>query len=230
VEYIYNGFDPDDFAKPSSCDLPLTRTADAFYRLAYIGTLWNLTDVDPLVRAIEHLAHLKPELARRLELIFAGRRTGLQDALLDRLESLPCKLVRLPYVDHGKAMQLLNSADALCVLLSNCPEAERVVPAKIFECMAARRPVLTIAPHGELWDIVARYPGGMRYLPTDIGGIANALSVEIDRTGSAERTDITRWDPSEFSRDRQSQILSDILLSIARGPEGPSGRVAGNAR
>jgi len=216
VEYIYNGFDPDDFANSSSDELLSTLSTDGFYRLAYIGTLWNLTDAAPLVTAVELLSKTRPEIARRLELVFAGRRTGPQEMLLSRLEGLPCKLVRLPYVNHGEAMRLLRSASGLCVLLANTPDAGRVVPAKIFEYMAALRPIVAIAPRGELWDIVAKIPGGTCLLPTDPTAIADALAKEIERKERGDAVDLPALDSSEFSREIQTQVLSDILGSILR--------------
>ena len=47
VDCIYNGYDPDDFPDVS----PPLADPDR-YRLAYVGTLWNLTDVAPLVDAV----------------------------------------------------------------------------------------------------------------------------------------------------------------------------------
>src|SRR5205823_870761 len=93
VSWIYNGFDPDDFAAPTTA----ART-DGAYRLAYVGTLWNLTSVAPLVRAVEILADRQPALAARMELIFAGRRTSAQELLLRRLKNLPCRLIERPYL------------------------------------------------------------------------------------------------------------------------------------
>jgi glycosyltransferase involved in cell wall biosynthesis len=224
VESIYNGFDPEDFASASAGDSQAQKKRDNGFRLAYIGTLWNLTDVEPLVAAVERLARIRPDLLPRLELVFAGRRTGSQDALLNRLAGLSCTLVRLPYVDHGEAMRLLHSADGLCVLLTNTPGADRVVPAKIFEYMAARRPVFAIAPRGELCDIVAKYPGGIRLDPSDPETIAGTLAAEIERVAQGEGPDLTGWDPSEFSRDHQAQLLADILESLVAVESGALAR------
>jgi glycosyltransferase involved in cell wall biosynthesis len=72
VTWIYNGFDPTDFPPA-----PLgPRRRGAPYRLAYVGTLWDLQSVAPLVEAVLRLARRAPELAAGLELVFAGRRTG----------------------------------------------------------------------------------------------------------------------------------------------------------
>src|SRR5207237_4072889 len=107
------------------------------FRLAYVGTLWNLTSVAPLVAAVKQLGERRPGLASRLELVFAGRRVGEQQRLVDSLKGLPCRVVEHPYLDHREAVELVRSAHGLCALMSDLPGADRVVPAKIFEYMAA---------------------------------------------------------------------------------------------
>src|SRR5262249_54328273 len=147
----------------------------------YVGTLWNLTSVAPLVAAVRLLARRSPEIAGQLELVFAGRRTPSQQELLQPLRSLPCRLTEHPYLDHAEALRLTRSADALCVLLSDVKGAGRVVPAKLFECMASRRPVLAIVPPGECWDLLGDYPAAYRREPGDVAGIADALADMLER-------------------------------------------------
>ena len=91
VTCIYNGYDPDDFpASPAPAPAPVP---DCPYRLAYIGTLWNLASVEPLVRGIRELAARDAQLASRLELVLVGRRTGGQERLLDEMRGGPCRVV-----------------------------------------------------------------------------------------------------------------------------------------
>ncbi len=145
VTHIYNGFDPADFAGS-----PIGQVSQGDYRLVYTGTLWNLTSIAPLVDAIQRVARRRPELMPRLEIVLAGRRTADQQRLLDPLKSIGCRVTEHPYLEHRDMLQLLRGANALCVLLSALPGAERVVPAKIFEYMAARRRSCDRAARGSL--------------------------------------------------------------------------------
>lgn len=206
VSWIYNGFDPDDFAGPAP-----SAESDGMYRLAYVGTLWNLTSVAPLVSAVEQLSAREPSLVARLELVFAGRRTAAQELLLRRLKHLPCRLVEHPYLDHEAAMQLVRSADGLCVLLADLPGAGRVVPAKLFEYLAARRPILAIAPRGEQWDLLEEQPAAGRFEPTNVNGIADWLAGQLSqqRRGPVPESDLSRYD-----RRTQAGALAAILNQI----------------
>ncbi len=212
VDQIYNGFDPDDFpARPAAA--PGER-----YRLAYVGTLWDLTSVGPLVEAVRRLAQRAPALVERLELVFAGRRTASQEALFAGLEGLPCRLTTHAYLDHSVALDLIRSADGLCVLLSDLPGAGRVMPAKVFEYMAARRPVLAIAPPGELHDVLADYPLAHRCSPRNVDEIAGALERELIRHRQGGQAVAGRWDGERYDRRHQAGQLAALLEEIAPLP------------
>ncbi|MDB5357464.1 MAG: mshA 2 [Phycisphaerales bacterium] len=212
VTWIYNGFDPEDFADVSEHSHKTTDSG--VYRLAYVGTLWNLTSVEPLVCGVEKLAARNPNAAARLELVFAGRRTPQQSHLLSRLKDLPCRVVEHPYLDHHKALELVRSADGLCVLLTDVPAAARVVPAKIFEYMAARRPILAISPKGELWELLAEYPAKCLAAPTDTDAIADYLESELNRHARGPAPRFENWNPSQHARPQQAEQLAELLNSL----------------
>jgi glycosyltransferase involved in cell wall biosynthesis len=212
VTWIYNGFDPDDFP----AEEPARRKKADFYQLAYVGTLWNLTSVEPLVEAVRRLAQRSPALAARLELVFAGRRTNPQEEVLGRLRGLPCRIVTHPYLDHDAAIDLVRTADGLCVLLSDVAGAERVVPAKLFESMAARRPIWVIAPPGEVWDLLHDHPAAHRLAPSDVAGIAAALEQALVEHRAGQSLAFPEWDGSRYSRRSQAGELAallDVLLN-----------------
>jgi glycosyltransferase involved in cell wall biosynthesis len=206
VTWIYNGYDPDDFPEEAQ---PASKSDR--YRVAYVGTLWNLTSIEPLVKAIRLLGERYPDLCGRLELVVAGRRTPPQQAVLEQLRNTPCRLIEHPYIDHHQAVELMRSADDLCVILADVPGAERVVPAKIFESMATRRPVLVIAPRGELWDIVADYPSGRTFAPADVEGICRELAAKISKRRSDTATPPVEWEAARYDRRHQAQQLADLL-------------------
>ncbi|WP_232069792.1 glycosyltransferase [Gemmata massiliana] len=209
--WVYNGFDPDDF------DVPPARAERELFRLTYTGTLWNLTSVGPLIEAVKRVAATAPDLVGGLELVFAGRRTGPQSELLAGLRGLPCRLVEHPYLDHSAAVELMRGSEALCLLLSELPGAGRVVPAKLFEYMATRRPILTVAPAGEARDLLRGYPGG-QFAPGDIEGIAAWLSGAIRDHRASAFSSITEstgsWDSSPFTRANEAGQLADFMNGL----------------
>jgi glycosyltransferase involved in cell wall biosynthesis len=210
VTHIYNGFDPDDIPRNGDA----ARKREERYRLVYVGTLWRLTSVAPLVAAVERFAQRDADSAARLELVFAGRSVGMQHDLIERLAGLPCRVVRHPYLPHRDAIDLMRSADGLCVLLSDEPGAERVMPAKVFEYMAANRPILAIAPPGEIWRLVEQHPLGNCFQPSEVEGIADWLARQVqgDEAAGGLRRQTTIACP--YDRRAQAGQLAALLSSL----------------
>ncbi len=219
VTHIYNGFDTADFHEgtPPLPDALLESASDSTqpYKLAYIGTLWNLTSVEPVVRAVRELAERSPDLASRLELHFVGRRTAAQDEWLDQLGPLPCRVIRQPYLDHDEALRLMRSADGLCLLLSDLPEAGRVVPAKMFEYLAVRRPIFAIVPPGEVSSLLHDCPFAFVHSPSDVTGLAQRLGDEVERHSLGVSLPTGLWDSSPFERRRQTEQLAELLGRVS---------------
>ena len=148
---------------------------------------------------------------------FVGRRTAAQDEWLDQLGALPCRIVRQPYLDHDEALRLMRSADGLCLLLSDLPEAGRVVPAKMFEYLAVRRPMFAIVPPGEVSSLLQDCPFAFVHSPSDVTGLAQRLGDEIERHRLGVSLPAGLWDSSPFERRRQSGQLADLLERVTVG-------------
>lgn len=222
VSCVYNGYDSTDFSTSAQCtdDVgpePNMETSDDSsvsterrLRIAYVGTLWNLTSIEPVVAAIEKVAAEDLEKAARIDLVVAGRSTAAQDEILDRLSGLPCRLVREGYVDHQKAIEIMWQADLQCLLLSDVPEAGRVVPAKTFEYLGLGGQIIYVGPPGEVSEILGDFPQANSFLPADTDGIANYFCQRLD----ASWTDCEKADCASsvrFERRTLTGQLAGIL-------------------
>ena len=232
---IYNGFDAEDFEEglrglkvesrglrgreetSASSLFPSTvnRQSSLPFRLVYTGTLWNLTDIEPLIKAIESLSASQPELTRQLELVCVGRKTPEQQHVLERVRATTAQLTAIDYCAHAEVLDRLNSADGVCLLLSDVPGAERVVPAKLFEYLAIRKEMLTIAPHGETADIARRFFTHGHFVPHDTAGIAAWLAERLSGVERSSRDRPTRQAIDEFSRESQTARLAELLDEVA---------------
>jgi len=209
VDWIYNGFDPEDYSPRSG-----PRGDTGPYRLAYVGTLWELTSAAPLVEAVCDLARRQPSVTAGLELVFAGRRTRPQEELIGRLKGLPCRVTEHPYLDHRAAIELVRSADGLCTFLADVPGAGRVVPAKVFEYMAAKRPILAVGPRGEGWDLLDDYPAAHRFVPAEVAGISGWLADQLQRHRAGGALAFPSWDATPYDRRSRAGQLAAILAAV----------------
>lgn len=217
TDYIYNGFDASDYPRPSD---PSDRVDYGFgtdlFRMSFAGTLWNVTPIGPVVEGIIKLSQKSPELAAKLELVIAGRRTAAQEAELDRLASTPVKLVRLGFLAHKDAIGLMCQSDALLLINADLPNANRLVNAKTFEYMAARQPIFVVAPRGDLWSVVADIPNTSLAEPGDTTKIASNLEAAISRWQSGGTSGARDWDLSKFERRHLAGRLADMLDGLVQ--------------
>jgi glycosyltransferase involved in cell wall biosynthesis len=211
VTHIFNGFDPQDFdvAQP-----PAPHDSDGAWRLVYTGTLYNLMSPEPLVKAVQKLAASRPDLAARLELVFAGRRAAEQSHRLARLATV-CRLRTHEYISHPDAIALMRSADALCLLLTDLPGADRVIPAKLFEYIASERPILAVAPRGDVWELLRTHPAAFACTPQDVAGIRDWLARAIEQRAAGVRVpEGTLVDTRPFNRQGQARQLTSLLDDV----------------
>jgi glycosyltransferase involved in cell wall biosynthesis len=215
ARFIYNGFDPDDFGVDSrhAARINYGNGVDKC-RLAFVGTLWKLNPIGPVVDGILHLAERRPDLAGRLEIVLAGRRTPEQDAELNRLNASPVKVVRQPFMAHDEAVRLMHDADALLLINADKPETHRIVNAKTFEYMAARRPIFVVAPRGDLWDVTASLPGTIQVAPSNPVEIAEGFVKLLERQAAGVEFDARVWDIARFERKRLAQELAELLDDV----------------
>ena len=216
--WIYNGFDSEDFleaagqrAEPQACC-----PRDGKFRLTFVGTLWNLNPIGPVVDAVLRLSDEAPALAERLQLVFAGRRTPQQESELDRMNNAPCTVTRLPFVSHDEAVSLMQNSDALLLLNADRPHTQRIINAKTFEYMATRRPIFVVAPEGDLWDVVRDLPETRLCRPGATGSIAAALADLLERHRCGIEPVCESWDLARFERRHLAGELAALLDELAQ--------------
>jgi glycosyltransferase involved in cell wall biosynthesis len=186
---VPNGWDP-ELVEPDG-----EGSADAGHQLdpervslVYTGRFGSYgRDPGPLVRALAQLAGDDPESAARLELVVAGPLTEAEVALM-RKDVSPARIVLLGSLPRGEALALQRLADALLLLAS--PRRSQLANFKLFEYMAAGRPILALAAGTEAGRIVAE-AGGEAVRSDDVRAIVEALrrlaAGRLRRVGPAVR-------------------------------------------
>jgi glycosyltransferase involved in cell wall biosynthesis len=205
---IYNGFDPEDFAFLDNC-VALPRTEKI--KLSYVGTLWNLTSIAPLVTALEQMYATHPAQTARIELEIAGRRTGDQEALLARLKATNVTLTLHDYLDHADALKMMWQSDVLVLLLGDYEFAGRVVPAKTFEYMALRSTILALCPQGEVWSILDGIQNATCIAPADVAGIKTFLTSMLEHPTDVVAVEQSQQKIEQFNRVNLTAQLAEVL-------------------
>ena len=167
---VRNAWDPDLAAEPADAAPPLDAARTS---LVYTGRFGSYgRDPAGLVAAIRELAAEEPRVAERLELVVAGPVTDAERRLLGGDPS-PARIVLLGSVSRGAAVALQRSADALLLLAD--ARRSQLVNLKLFEYLAAGRPIVALAAGTEAGRIILEAGAGEVVPSNDVEAIRGAL-------------------------------------------------------
>ena len=184
VAMITNGFDDADFADPHVGLRPpqddKTVISSEVEKSPFIITHTGLfaTDGNPLTlwKVLGEMAAADPAFRETLQLRLCGK---VDKAVLDAIAAagLSDNVVNLGYVDHAAAVREQRAATVLLLPLRNDPEYKPILPGKLFEYLAARRPILGIGQEdGAMAAVLEETVAGMMCDWDNEAGIRQFLS------------------------------------------------------
>ena len=162
VVMIANGSDFDDFTGLEH------RTSDRF-RITHAGSFFGKRDPRPFLTAL-HDSGLDIQARFLGDFRSTDREWAEQLGLGDRLELIP-------YAPRRRSLELQRDSEALLLLI---PEAggrgKGVLSGKVFEYLAAERPILALVPpDGAAAALIREAGAGVVVAPEDVEGIKAAL-------------------------------------------------------
>ena len=205
VSTIANGCDFDDFA-----GLEYTRS-DRF-RLTHAGSFFGQRDPKPFLQALAD-SGLQDVTVRFVGDFRPGDREFMEGlGLGDRVELVE-------YVPRRTSLALQRDSDALLLLIPDAGGRGRgVLSGKVFEYLAAERPILAaVPPEGAAAQLIRDTGAGVVAAPDDVAALRDAL-VEMHarwRDGKLEGTPLSPEWHDKLSRARRVEDLADLLRSLA---------------
>jgi colanic acid biosynthesis glycosyl transferase WcaI len=206
-----------DFLTPLPKDNPLSRKYrlhDKFV-LMYSGTISISSN-----RALEHVLEAAAALKEDKDVVFVIVGEGLKKAELQkRADELGTDNVRfLPFQPYGDLPHLLASSDILLVPLDK-EKSQMSVPSKLYNFLAAGRPILGLAPpDSEVAALIRGNRCGDVVPPDDIAGIGKAIlklkgepEVRREMASSARRYVV-----GNFARTMIMDRYESLLKSLSR--------------
>ena len=220
LEVIHNGFDAADFAGVEP------ERVEGCCTFVYTGIFYKERHPRRLLRAVRRLIDRGAIDRRRIRLRFAGvfdypgysdnadavRELGLGD-VVEVLGHLP----------HRRAVALLKGADVLLLINDVDPVfGSSFIPGKLFEYMAAQRPILALSHRGEAAAVVERFRLGEVVPPGDDAAIEAAVLRFYRRWERGELAAPQPLPPEAYrlyERREQARTLAGLLdeLVAARG-------------
>jgi hypothetical protein len=175
---LTNGFDREASAPAGTVGKALQQVSapgasGALVEICHFGTIYGHRYPIALLQAVQELYSEKRLMPGQLRIRFVGLWERCQDeaeTLAHSLESAGL-IQRQAAIPHALCLQQMATAQVLLVLQ---PAYPLQIPAKIYECMAARRPLLVIGGEGATAALVTRYRLG-RCCANQVGAIKALL-------------------------------------------------------
>jgi glycosyltransferase involved in cell wall biosynthesis len=204
VRVIPNGCDFDDFAGLEYHD-------SERFRITHTGSFFGQRDPRPFLTALAE-SGLDDVVAR-----FAGDFRAADREWVEELD-LGDRLELLSYVPHRQALELQRDSEANLLLLPEAAGRGRVVPSgKIFEYLAAERPILAaVPPDGAAAELVRETGSGVVVAPDDVRGLREALLGLHARwrAGKLAGGSLLPEQRKRLSRETRVEELAELLWTL----------------
>jgi len=148
--------------------------------IAHVGTLSGSRNAGSLLAALARLAARRPEVRRRIRLRLVG---WLDRAAQGQARSfLHPEMVEAPGRVPRPAAQAAMADSDLLVVIQNCDaRSEETIPSKVYEYLAAGRPVLGLTFRNPELAEMLREAGHTAVEADDVGSIGAALETAYER-------------------------------------------------
>ena len=229
VEMITNGFDEEDFADEPVSGVCLKSTTSAgqdgsLKSTTSAGPDFNIThtglfakDGNPLElwKVLGAMAAEDPEFKAKLRLRLAGK-TDPEVLQAIAEAGLAQNVVDLGYCVHADAVREQKSATVLILPLRHDPDYRIILPGKLFEYLASRRPMLGIGQvDGAMARVVSDCAAGKVCDWDDAEGMRRFLD-EAWGAFKAGGVKPTAGDVSAFTRRATAHSLAALLDKVSR--------------
>jgi glycosyltransferase involved in cell wall biosynthesis len=202
VVAIANGSDFDDFD-----GIDYVPGSDRF-RITHAGSFFGKRDPKPFLTALARVDGVKARFVGD----FRSSDREWAANILDRIELIP-------YAPHRRSLELQRDSEALLLLIPEAGGRGRgVLSGKVFEYLAAGRPILAVVPpDGAAAELIRETGAGVVVAPDDIDGMARELEALRDRwrAGKLEPVALSPEWRKQVSRRARVQELADLLGTLA---------------
>jgi hypothetical protein len=138
VDVIVWGYDEEDFK-----DINVTVTKK--FRLSHYGSLGPDRNARTLWKVLSDIAKENSKFAEDLEIELVG---FIGHAIVDELKNLDLEknLLKLDHISRRETLVKMCETQVLLLILNDMPNVNGRLPGKLFEYLAARRPILVVGP------------------------------------------------------------------------------------
>ncbi len=201
IKVITNGYD-DDYKGDATLDTDFT--------ISHIGSLLSERNPEVLWKTLAELIKEHPTFKDHFKLQLIG---VVSQEIITSLQQhgLTDYVTLYGYLTHAEAVQYQRRSQVLVLLEIDSDETKGIIPGKLFEYMAARRPIIAIGPKDwEVNDIVRNTETGVVFNYDDHSKLKSTL-LRIFKEYREGKITLKAKDITEYSRKELTRELATHL-------------------
>lgn len=205
IEVITNGFDITE---------EVNYNRDLKFSISHIGSLLSERNPKNLWYILAEICKKNTSFKKDLELKFAG---AVSDEVKESLSefNLDENSKFLGYVSHSEALKLQNESQVLLLVEINSAETRAIIPGKLFEYLAAKRPIIALGPNkSDIEAIVDETKSGRFFDYSEDKELKNEILrlYEQYKTGDLQ---IASEGVDRFSRRQLTKQMSALIKDVS---------------
>jgi len=208
---IPNGFDPDDFKVN-------VNPKNSKFTITYTGVFYGRQTPLYFLNALRELIDERKEIEKEIQVIFVGK---LSNFYKDKIKQLSLnKIVKyVGYVPHQKSIEFILNSDVLLLIIGSGEGSDRIYTGKIFEYLAANKPILALIPEGAAANLIALTKSGVVVPPENVGSIKQAIyNLYLRHKVGDLKVDSDRSLIQKYDRKKLTKDLADVFEGILHPP------------
>jgi glycosyltransferase involved in cell wall biosynthesis len=210
---ITNGFDPADFPLPHPD--PYSR-----FTISYVGDFYGPQSPVYFLLGLRAFLNKNSQAAEDLQVIFVG---PFQNRVSPIVESLDLgNTVRfLGFLPHEQSVAIMRRSHLLLLVLGSKAGGEKIYPAKVFEYLAAQKPILALVPEGITKELLKESGVAFIVNPENEDSVARVLD-KIYRAykENALPLNVEPANLQSFNARELTKTLAQLMDNIQKLPKG----------
>lgn len=221
IHTVTNGYDAVNFSSI------VETQEDSLLILSHVGSLFSWRSLEPLLRALRIILEKSPVWRSKFLIKLAGIIPEREIQLI-KTYNLQNNIRILGNCSHERAIQLMRESSALFVLTGALQDGGLMIPAKLFEYIAAEKPIISIGPAGACSNLILSDNLGWHFKPDQVDDIAariiqlirerqnGGIEFSNPRKGEFEQANLTKKLARIFSQCLESQSMVHSIFDPAK--------------